>query len=95
MGQPPEGLDLVAEPFMDNPLVVIAPPDHRLAGRSRIPLACLADETFLIREKGSGTRGAMERFFSEHETAEHSGRRIWDQPPPNARMRDDLALGSE
>ncbi len=66
MGQPPEGLDLVAEPFMDNPLVVIAPPDHRLAGRSRIPLACLADETFLIREKGSGTRGAMERFFSEH-----------------------------
>ncbi len=32
----------------------------------------------------------LERFFSRYETAEHSGRRIWDQPPPNARMRDDL-----
>jgi hypothetical protein len=32
----------------------------------------------------------LERFFDQYETAEHSGRRIWDQPPPNARMRDDL-----
>ena len=32
----------------------------------------------------------MERFFNRYETTEHSGRRIWDQPPPNARMRDDL-----
>lgn len=34
---------------------------------------------------------AMERFFQNYETPEHTGRRIWDQPPPNARMRDDLA----
>lgn len=34
---------------------------------------------------------AMERFFQRYETDEHSGRRIWQQPPPNARMRDDLA----
>ena len=33
----------------------------------------------------------LERFFGHYETAEHSGRRIWEQPPPNARMRDDLA----
>jgi hypothetical protein len=33
----------------------------------------------------------LERFFGQYETAEHSGRLIWDQPPPNARMRDDLA----
>lgn len=33
----------------------------------------------------------LERFFDQYETAEHSGRLIWDQPPPNARMRDDLA----
>lgn len=33
----------------------------------------------------------LERFFGRYETAEHSGRRIWDQPPPNARMRADLA----
>ena len=33
----------------------------------------------------------LDRYFSQYETAEHSGRRIWEQPPPNARMRNDLA----
>ena len=65
MGQPPEGLDVEAEPFMDNPLVVIAPPNHSLVGRRRVPLSALARETFLIREPGSGTRNAMERFFAD------------------------------
>ncbi len=65
MGQPPAGLDVEAEPFMDNPLVVIAPPNHSLVGRRRVPLAALARETFLIREPGSGTRSAMERFFAD------------------------------
>lgn len=32
----------------------------------------------------------LERFFAQYETLEHSGRTIWDQPPPNSRMRDDL-----
>ncbi|MGI9199544.1 MAG: sulfatase family protein [Woeseiaceae bacterium] len=32
----------------------------------------------------------LERFFAQYETAEHSGRNIWNQPPPNPRMRDDL-----
>lgn len=32
----------------------------------------------------------MERYFAKYETPEHSGRKIWDQPPPNARMRADL-----
>jgi DNA-binding transcriptional LysR family regulator len=66
MGKPPEKMDLVAEIFMDNPLVAIAPPSHPLAGKQRIPLERLQEETFLIREKGSGTRSATERFFVEH-----------------------------
>lgn len=33
----------------------------------------------------------LERFFARYETPEHTGRRIWEQPPPNARMRADLA----
>jgi arylsulfatase A-like enzyme len=33
---------------------------------------------------------ALQRFFEQYETPEHTGRRIWDQPAPNARMRDDL-----
>ncbi|MBI1284739.1 MAG: LysR family transcriptional regulator [Thiobacillus sp.] len=64
MGQVPEGLGLEATRFMDNPLVVIARPDHPLARKQRIAVENLAAESFLVREAGSGTRGAMERFFA-------------------------------
>jgi len=66
MGQPPQGLDVEAESFMDNPLVVVAPKDHELAGKKNIPLKMLERETFIMREHGSGTRIAMERFFEEN-----------------------------
>ena len=66
MGQPPDGMDIVAESFLDNPLVVIAAPDHPLAKIPHIQFAQLAQETFLSREKGSGTRSAMERVFALH-----------------------------
>lgn len=73
MGQPPEGQDLSAESFMENPLVVIASPGHVLAGQQHIPVPRLAGETFLVREAGSGTRSAMERFFQEHAIELHTG----------------------
>ena len=65
MGQPPKDSHVEAIPFMDNPLVIVAPPEHRLARRKRIQLKELEKEIFLVREPGSGTRGAMERFFRQ------------------------------
>jgi len=65
MGRPPQEFATVAETFADHPLVIIAAADHRLAGRRSVAAADLAAETFLIREPGSGTRAAMERFFDE------------------------------
>ena len=64
MGAPPKCLDLQADAFMDNPLIMIAPPDHRFAKRRTIALGNLDTETFVVRESGSGTRIAMERFFN-------------------------------
>jgi LysR family transcriptional regulator, low CO2-responsive transcriptional regulator len=66
MGQPPDGMDVSAESFLDNPLVVIASPGHPLTRLKRVKFARLAEETFLSREQGSGTRSAMERIFAEH-----------------------------
>jgi DNA-binding transcriptional LysR family regulator len=66
MGHPPEGLDIVAEPFARNPHAIIGPPDHPLARARRIALRRLAGENFLIREPGSGTRSLMERVFRTH-----------------------------
>jgi DNA-binding transcriptional LysR family regulator len=51
---------------MDNPLVAIAPPGHPLANERDIPLSRLQEETFLLREQGSGTRSAIERVFVRH-----------------------------
>lgn len=73
MGQPPENLDIDSESFMENPLVVVAPPDHPLCRERAIPVKRLAQEIFLVRESGSGTRGAMERFFAEHDIKINKG----------------------
>lgn len=69
MGRSPQSLDTIAEPFAQNPHVIIAAPDHPLASRRRIPEAEVAREMFIVREPGSGTRLAMQQFFEERNLA--------------------------
>ncbi len=64
LGQPPDGANVECDPFVPNPLVVMASREHPLAGGRDIPLARLADEPFIMREPGSGTRDAVERLFA-------------------------------
>jgi len=66
MGKPPSGHHLVGIPFMDNPLVVIAPPNHPMVNKQPLLLSTLANEPFIVRESESGTRMATERFFNRH-----------------------------
>ena len=66
MGMPPAGMDIQRHPFVENPIVAVAPRKHALAGKRRVSLARLAEEPFLLRESGSGTRMATERFLKEH-----------------------------
>ena len=65
LGTPPEGLGAEIRRYTENPLVVIAPPDHPLAARRGLSVADLAEFPFLMRESGSGTRLAAERCFEE------------------------------
>ncbi len=65
MGQPPEGVSVAEYPFLENILVVVARPDHPLAGKKQIPLAQIARERFVGRESGSGTRKAVEKLFHD------------------------------
>ena len=69
MGRPPAELATVAERFAGHPLVVVAAPDHALAKAGTISFARLASENFLVREAGSGTRAAMEQYFTERRFA--------------------------
>jgi DNA-binding transcriptional LysR family regulator len=66
MGEPPEKLKLSSEVIMENPLVLIANPDHPLVKQEKIDLKDLANEVFVVREKGSGTRAAIARHFKQH-----------------------------
>lgn len=65
MTSPPEEQTLVAEPFLDEPLVAIAPPGHALAGKRSVAPERLVDWPFLLREQGSATRRQIECFFGE------------------------------
>jgi DNA-binding transcriptional LysR family regulator len=64
--RPPENPDIVAEAFAPQPHVIIAAPDHVLARKRRIPLQALANEAFIVRERGSDTRLAMEELLAEN-----------------------------
>jgi DNA-binding transcriptional LysR family regulator len=66
MGAPPQHLETTAFRFAKHPLVIFSAPDHPLAGQASVPVKALAAEPFLVRERGSGTRAAMERFFAAH-----------------------------
>ena len=69
LGHPPSNLDINLRPVVENPLVAIAPHNHPLAQEKNIPLQRLAQEPFIMRERGSGTRMAVERFFEENRVA--------------------------
>ncbi|BBA79669.1 LysR family transcriptional regulator [cyanobacterium endosymbiont of Rhopalodia gibberula] len=66
VSEPPDGMGLSTQPFLDNNLVVIAPKNHPLAGKQNIPITNLDDEVFIMRESGSGTRRAIQKLFYQH-----------------------------
>jgi DNA-binding transcriptional LysR family regulator len=63
MGKAPDDLPTRAEPFAANPLVFVASTEHSLAGESGLRAEDLRQQSFIVREPGSGTRNAMESFF--------------------------------
>jgi LysR family transcriptional regulator, low CO2-responsive transcriptional regulator len=63
LSQPPKEVDVVVQPFLENPLVVLAARDHPLTQEKNISLQRLAQEPFIMREPGSGTRKEVQRMF--------------------------------
>lgn len=66
MGRPPPGLGVEATAFMENPFIVIANPRHPLAGKEKIPLEDLENESFVLREAGTDARFAFQRVVDKH-----------------------------
>lgn len=93
MGQPPEGVDVESETFMENPLVMIAPPDHPLIEEKDISLGRFEDEHFVVRETGSGTRSSIERFFLDHGVSFHTGIEMSSNEAIKQAVEAGLGLG--
>ena len=93
MGQPPEGVDTESEIFMENPLVMIAPPTHPLANEKNISLKQFEHDHFVVREAGSGTRSAIQRFFDQHDVSFHTGIEMSSNEAIKQAVEAGLGLG--
>lgn len=62
MSQVPADMPLDFLPFLNNPIVAVAPPEHPLCARGELQLQDLTAYPLLVRESGSGTRKACEEY---------------------------------
>lgn len=88
MSYPPNDLDIVRIPFLDNAYVVIAPARHWALGRP-VSLAELSGEPFILREMGSGSRHVIEQHMRE----EHVQLKVRLSLASNEAIRDLVASG--
>jgi DNA-binding transcriptional LysR family regulator len=65
MGQPPKELATRVEPFAAQPHVFVACLDHPLVRAGTLTPSALQGEAFILREHGSGTRAALEKFLQQ------------------------------
>ncbi len=92
-GQPPEGAYVTGQYFMDNPLVVIASPSHRLATDKGIPLERLTEEVLVLRESGSGTRATVERYLAQRKIAYRPGCELSSNEAVKQAVQAGLGIG--
>jgi DNA-binding transcriptional LysR family regulator len=89
MSAVPDDAPVEIEPFAYNPLVLIAAPYHRLAGRVDIPIKELGREHFLLREPGSGTRATLETTLREAGVELHISMQVGN----NSAIKQGVAAG--
>lgn len=65
IGTHPAGAVLRAESMAKDEIVCFGPADHPLANRKRVPPTALVKETWLVREEGSATRVAFEKWLRD------------------------------
>jgi len=63
MGRPPKQFEVERAEIGPHPHILIAPPEHHLAGKRNLRPQQLIEESFLLREQGSGTRVLTEKLL--------------------------------
>ncbi|HYC43803.1 MAG TPA: LysR family transcriptional regulator [Noviherbaspirillum sp.] len=65
MGTPPREFRTNAAPFARHPMAFVASPKHPLMQKRKVTLADIMEVNLLVRERGSGTRTAIEKLYKE------------------------------
>jgi len=65
VGRPPEDLEIESQVIGEHPHIIVGAPDHPLINQKDLKLKEMEEESFLVREEGSGTRLVMLRLFEE------------------------------
>lgn len=58
--------NLIVTDWLDDALVLVCAPTHRLAGQERCTIDEVLAEHWVVRERGSGTRQALDRAMRPH-----------------------------
>jgi DNA-binding transcriptional LysR family regulator len=72
-GIPPDHFKVKKEFISKHPQIIIASPEHWLAEKKNISLSALKEETFLLREPGSGTRGVTDKLLARSKNLPRHG----------------------
>jgi DNA-binding transcriptional LysR family regulator len=89
MGRPPKGYPTRAEPFALHPHVLVTAPGHAFTHLEEVPATALAEEAFIVREPGSGTRAALDEYMHAH----HMTPRVAMQMSSNEAIKQAVMVG--
>jgi DNA-binding transcriptional LysR family regulator len=81
------------KPFTHDELVLAVPAGHPWAGRATVRLSELAGQSFIMRERGSGTRKVMERALGDHDV-DPGSLRVVLEVTGNEAVRQALRAGA-
>jgi DNA-binding transcriptional LysR family regulator len=93
MGTPPRELRTNAARFARHPMAFVASPDHPLMKKKRVTLIDVMAENLLVRERGSGTRTAIERLFRDSGHALNFGSEVSSNEAIKRMVSAGLGLG--
>jgi DNA-binding transcriptional LysR family regulator len=93
MSMPPSDLEINDHIFMDNPLIVIASIEHPLTKQKNLTLSDLVSEKFILRERGSGTRMAIDNFFKSKNFKPNLRMELGSNEAIREAVAGDLGLG--
>ncbi|MES2552436.1 MAG: LysR family transcriptional regulator [Pseudomonadota bacterium] len=93
MGTPPRELRTNAARFARHPMAFVASPDHPLMKKKRVSLADVMGENLLVRERGSGTRTAVEKLLRDSGHTLHFGSEVSSNEAIKRMVSAGLGLG--